>query len=95
MAKSKRPRNYLSEVLYIQLTMIISTTQKYSTEPLEATILNASLFSLISIFFSLASLSFSLTSLDLFLMVASTSMSSVSSSKDPVAEASLSSSCFS
>src|SRR3569833_2713045 len=93
--QSNSPKNYCNEVLYIQLTRIISTTQKYSTDPLEATFLNCSLFSLISILFSLASFSFSLTSLDIFLIVASTSISSVSSSSDPCALASLLSSCYS
>jgi hypothetical protein len=51
--------------------------------PLAATGLNNSLFSLISIVFSAASTSFSFTSLEAFLMVASTSIISGSSRREP------------
>jgi len=90
IALSNNPKNYVKDVLYIQLTIVISTTQKYKTAPLAAAGLNNSLFSLISIFFSYASFNFSLTSFDLVLIVASTSINSVSSSREPVALASLS-----
>jgi len=82
--------NYSRDVLYIQLTKVISTIQKYNTAPLAAHGLKASLFSLISIFFSADSASFSPTSLDFCLIVLSTSMSSVSSKREPSALASLS-----
>jgi hypothetical protein len=37
MESMKRPRNWSSEVWYIQLTSDVSTIEKYSTEPRSAT----------------------------------------------------------
>ena len=86
MDSIKSTRNWVREVWYIQLTPLISTIEKYSTEPRVATGRNCSRFSAILALVSAAALSFCLTSAALALVFASTPISSSSSSRLPVLE---------
>lgn len=84
-------KNYSREELYIQSILAISMMQKYNADPLMATGLYYSLFSLISLVFISASTNLTATSLAYVLVWFKTSISSVSSNKFPEAYVSLSS----
>mmetsp|Transcript_29947 Transcript_29947/g.85562 ORF Transcript_29947/g.85562 Transcript_29947/m.85562 type:complete len:293 (-) Transcript_29947:2250-3128(-) len=101
---SNCPRNCSNEQLYIQpdswpviglTTFVMSTMLKYMILPLVATGRNCSRFSLISILRSSASASFPSTSFALAFVLASTSISSVSSRRFPWELERRSSSCLS
>lgn len=62
MLPIKISRNWSSEVWYMTFTSDNSTTEKYRTDPLVATGLNCSRFSLMDFFVSSAATSFWLTS---------------------------------
>lgn len=62
MLPMKISKNWSSDVWYMTFTSDSSTTEKYSTEPLVATGLNCSLFSLMDFFVSSAATSFWFTS---------------------------------
>lgn len=76
-------RNYSNEELYIQLTRETSKIVKYNAEPLIATGLYYSLFSLISLVLTSASNNFTLTSLAYVFVEPNTSISPSSSKRFP------------
>jgi hypothetical protein len=76
-------KNCSREELYIPLIKVISIIVKYKEDPLIATGLYCSLFSLISLVLMSASASLTVTSLAYYLVVLSTSISSVSSRRFP------------
>jgi len=83
-------KNCSKEELYIQFTKESSIMVKYNVEPLMATGLYCSLFSLISLDFTSDSSSLIATSFAYYFVTLSTSISSVSSSKFPLELISLS-----
>jgi hypothetical protein len=80
----KSIKNYSSDELYIQLTKATSRIVKYSADPLTATGLYYSLFSLISLVLTSASTNFTATSFAYVFVEANTSIKSISSSRLPV-----------